>query len=125
MERDEEMGRDEEMSNLLRETISELKEYGKTLDDVVWIGEADRVSYYTEEVIDGYTISKSQFLELANRNYDAGYGGQEVNEHLLVVGKDFWLERHEYDGMEWWEYKTQPIQPAKEKVITTLFPGDD
>lgn len=118
---------DEEMENLLRETISELEEHGKTLDDVVWIGEEARINYYTKEIIDGYTISKSQFLELANRNYDDGYGGLEVNEHLLVVGKDFWLERYDYDGSEWWEYKTQPIQPTKEKVIQTqtLFTWED
>ena len=22
-----------------------------------------------------------------------------------------WLERHEYDGAEWWEYKEHPSQP--------------
>lgn len=103
------------MEKLLRETLSELNDHGKTWDDVIWIGEENRVD------CDGYTISKSQFLELANKDYDDGYGGQEVNPNLLVVGEDFWLERHEYDGSEWWEYKTQPIQPTKEKTITTLF----
>lgn len=109
------------MTNLLHETISELIEHGKTLDDVIWIGEENRLNYFTKEIIDGYTISKSKFLEMANKEYDSGYGGQEVNPHLVVVGKDFWLERHEYDGSEWWEYKRHPIQPAKEQTITTLF----
>jgi hypothetical protein len=27
---------------------------------------------------------------------------------IIVVGKDWWLERHEYDGSEWWEFKTMP-----------------
>lgn len=112
------------MKNLLRETISELEDHGKTLDDVLWIGEEPRISYYNKEVIDGYTISKSQFLELANKNYNGGYGIQNVNEHLVVVGENFWLERHGYDGMDWWEYKRQPIQPKKEKVIETLFSRD-
>ena len=112
------------MVNLLDEIISELEDHGKTLDDVIWVGEEPRLNYYKKEVIDGYTISKSQFLELANRNYDDGYGGQEVNRHLLVVGEDFWLERNEYDGSEWWEYKRHPIQPKNARTISTLFKED-
>lgn len=26
----------------------------------------------------------------------------------MVVGDDWWLERHEYDGSEWWEFKRLP-----------------
>ena len=29
----------------------------------------------------------------------------EVAEDLVVVGDNWWIERHEYDGNEWWEYK--------------------
>jgi len=27
---------------------------------------------------------------------------------LTVAGDDWWLERHGYDGSEWWEFKTLP-----------------
>jgi len=27
------------------------------------------------------------------------------------VGDDWWLERHEYDGSEWWVFQKLPIKP--------------
>ena len=87
------------MSNLLKETLEVLKDSDKSLDDVLWIGSSD-----------GY-ITKELFLKLADVNYDSGYGGQEIAQDLLVVGEDWWLERGEYDGSEWWEFKTVPTKP--------------
>jgi hypothetical protein len=84
------------MKNLWKETICDLAENGKTWDDVVGI------------CCDDFQITKAQFEELANRQYDNGYGGAEVAQDLMIVGADFWLERHEYDGSEWWEYKQRP-----------------
>ena len=84
------------MRNLREETISFLKEHGKKWSDVVGVCGND------------FQITKDQFWELANKMYDSGYGGNEVAIDLKVVGKDFWLERHEYDGEEWWEYKEIP-----------------
>ena len=48
------------------------------------------------------------FLEnLSYINYDEGYGSQRL--FGTIVFKDgTWLERHEYDGSEWWEYKKLP-----------------
>ena len=84
------------MRNLRKETISFLKEHGKKWSDVVGVCGND------------FQITKEQFLELADKRYDSGYGGNEVALDLKVVGKDFWLERNEYDGAEWWEYKEIP-----------------
>ena len=56
-----------------------------------------------------------EFAKLANKKYDNGYGGNEVPLDLIVVGKDWWLERHEYDGAEWWEFKKLPVKP-KQKI---------
>lgn len=42
---------------------------------------------------------------------------------LIVVGKDFWLERHEYDGSEWWEFKSIPMEP--EETIEFDLRADD
>ncbi len=82
------------MANLLEETIEILEENDKTFDDVIGVCGNE------------FQISIEDFKLLANREYDDGYGSQEVASDLVVVGKDFWLERHEYDGSEWWEYKS-------------------
>ena len=84
------------MRNLGEETISFLKKHGKKWSDVVGVCGND------------FQITKEQFLELADKRYDSGYGGNEVALDLKVVGKDFWLERNKYDGAEWWEYKEIP-----------------
>ena len=40
-------------------------------------------------------------------NYDSGYGGQEVFGYIWYEDST-WSERGEYDGAEWWEYKSVP-----------------
>ena len=95
--------------NLLNETIEVLKGYKKTEQDVLWVG-ADK-SYMTWD----------DFAKRADYEYDSGYGGQEINSHLLVVGKSFWLERHEYDGSEWWEYKEQPKKPKQHGEVKLKY----
>lgn len=95
--------------NLLEETINFLKENGKTFADVRWVG------------CSTFTIDIELFFKLADRNYDDGYGGAEVAQDLVVVGDDWWLERHEYDGSEWWEFKTLPQKPSETRDIKTLI----
>lgn len=102
--------------NLKDETFEILNDYGKTWDDVEWIGSVSR----------NLTIDKNQFLILADREYDNGYGGNEVSLDLVVVGKDFWLERHEYDGSEWWEFKQLPKKPVimlEDNLVPFLYKG--
>ena len=89
------------MENLLEETIKILKEYRKEISDIKWIGSYD------------YYVNIDDFLRVADTNYDSGYGRQEVATNLFIVGDDWWLERHEYDGSEWWEFKSIPIKPNK------------
>lgn len=101
------------MRNLKTETIEDLKQNGKTLKDVLWCGNED-FGWFTIE----------DFLELANKYYDNGYGGAEVIKDLYIVGEDFWLERHEYDGSEWWEYKTMPKKPDNYNKTKVVFRGD-
>lgn len=52
------------------------------------------------------------FLEKLNIEYDSGYGGQELYGLIWYSNGD-WSERGEYDGAEWWEYKTTPEIPKK------------
>lgn len=94
--------------NLLNETIEKLKEHEKTPDDVLWVG--NHTTYTTWE----------DYERVANIDYDDGFGGNEIADSLLVVGKDFWLERGEYDGSEWWNYKEYPIKPTQKKKLKSV-----
>lgn len=38
----------------------------------------------------------------------------------MIVGDDWWLERHEYHGGENWVFITKPEKPAIEKPIKRL-----
>lgn len=97
------------MSNLLKETTNKLVECDKTWDDVLWIGGSE------------FTISIEAFKKLANREYNRGYGAQEVATDLKIVGKDWWLERGEYDGSEWWDYKEYPTKPLEQKSVNRVI----
>ena len=100
------------MENLLEETYDILDKYNLRLDkDVKWIG------------CKSFQISIEDFTVLANNGYDGGFGGQEVATDLVIVGKDWWLERHEYDGSEWWEFKQLPKYPDETKKIMRLVGG--
>ena len=99
------------MSNLLQETLDILKRKNRTPEDVLWVGAANGA----------ISISWKGFTKIANVDYDSGYGGQEIRPDLLVVGKNWWLERHEYDGSEWWEYKELPVQIVNPKRLYTVW----
>lgn len=100
------------MSNLLKETIDELRSHNKTLDDVIWIGS------------EKYEIEKDEFIKLADIEYHSGYGAQKVADDLLIVGNDFWLSREEYDGSEWWKFNTMPKRPSQKRAeINSLICG--
>lgn len=100
------------MSNLLNETIKKLTLHCKSEDDILWVG--------THNV----KTTWDNFKAVADVEYDNGYGGTEVAKDLLIVGSDFWLERHEYDGAEWWEYKCIPKMPDKDIELTTVVRTD-
>lgn len=99
------------MANLLKQTIRDLAEHGKTLDDILWVG--------TNEV----EIPLPVFKSLANKEYDSGYGAPAVATDLIVCGNGWYMERHEYDGAEWWEYKTMPKRPNR-AVIPNVIVDD-
>ena len=108
------------MKNLLHETIEALTENGKTTEDVCWVGAV--VGKYSESKF--VEIPTDEFWKVADRAYDNGFGGAEVNESLVIVGDDWWLERAEYDGSEWWEFKTLPkklAERASGNVLTAIF----
>ncbi|MFH6657111.1 hypothetical protein [Streptococcus suis] len=97
------------MRNLWEETIEVLKEHGKTFDGVRFIQGND------------FKITKENFEKVAKKtNYDSGYGSANVATDLVVVGKNWWLERGEYDGAEWWNYKESPKQVNEVREIQQL-----
>jgi hypothetical protein len=86
-------------TNLLAETLEVLTEHSKTTEDVLWIGSSDG------EIATDW----ASFAAIAeNVNYNSGFGGNEIAGDLVIVGSDWWLERGEYDGSEWWEFKAKP-----------------
>lgn len=95
--------------NLKAETIKVLEKHGKTKNDVVWAGVYEK------------KIPLNLFWQYIDKEYDKDYGLAQVNLRLLVVGNDWWLERHEYDGAEWWEYKEKPQEPKEETYRNIVF----
>lgn len=65
-------------------------------------------------------VDIDKFIELADTEYDESYGSPKVAENLLIVGYNWWLERHEYDGSEWWEYKSMPEMPENKIELKAL-----
>lgn len=101
--------------NLLQETLEELEYNGKTMDDIISIQG------------DEFAITREKFIQLADVEYDGGFGAQEVAEDLKLVGEGFWLERHEYDGSECWIYKEQvkPLDNINHDVKRLTVVGTD
>ena len=95
------------LTNLLAETNKILVENGKTPLDVLFVASFSGG-------FDGRVPALGtweDFAKLANFQYDSGYGGADINMNLVIVGDCWWLERGEYDGSEWWEFKTIPMKP--------------
>lgn len=100
------------MINLWEETIKFLEENGKTFEDVLFIQGED------------FKVIKENFEIVAKKtNYDAGFGAQHVATDLVLVGDGWWIERAEYDGSEWWEFKTIPTEKSKVEPILYLDRG--
>jgi hypothetical protein len=99
------------MSNLLLETIDFIEAHGKKLSEVLWVSSV-------EENGDEFWFSWDDFSSISDFNYDNSYGSLEIKEELKIVGDNWWMERHKYDGSEWWEFKTLPEIPKINKIPT-------
>lgn len=121
----------EGLTNFLEETIRCLNENGKTEEDVLWVGRGfgkfgsfNSIGSFSRffrncfsDTPEKYKATWEDFKLKADFNYDDGYGMVYIPADLIVVGKDFWLERAEYDGSEWWEFMTVPAEPALAKEL--------
>ncbi len=50
--------------------------------------------------------------EAANFNYENGFGEVFVDPTLCIVGKFWWMERENYNGLEGWVFHKKPKEPA-------------
>ena len=100
------------MGNLLEETRRKLSIIGKSPSDVRYVGSKCGT----------YSCTWVEFENLADRDYDSGYGCHEVALDLIIIFEDSSrLERWEYDGSEGWEY-VPVIDPYDIKYnITNIF----
>lgn len=83
--------------NLLKETMNCLLAHRKTPEDVQFVTDGVYSCSFED-----FTFAAKDFY------YDKGFGIVRVNAALAIVGDDWWLERVEHDGSEWWSYKTKP-----------------
>lgn len=115
--------------NLLTETLDDMKENGKTPDDVVYVRMTKDSGFWSsldDSYPDEILIDFDTFKELANREYDSGYGSSEVNTSTAILFKDNTvMHRWEYDGAEGWEYiklpKALPKKYDKKMVSEFLW----
>ena len=97
--------------NFLEETIDKIEAKGQTVENIVFIGSRGS----------GHSCTWGQFVELANFNYDDGFGGQEIPSDLMIAFSDgAMMTRGEYDGSEWWDYIETFKMPKEQKPIKTL-----
>ena len=93
------------LTNLYEQTINALED---KKDKVLYVNYGG--DYYT---------TLEDFLEKAKDIwYDDGYGSAEIYDNIYIVGENWWIERAEYDGAEWWEYKELPTRNATKKEIS-------
>lgn len=81
--------------NFLKETKNVIKESGHNLKDVMFIGSSNGE----------YRMNWDKFRDVADFEYDSGFGSQEIAVDLIIYFNDHtYIVRGEYDGSEWWEY---------------------
>jgi hypothetical protein len=111
--------REIDMANAKQELLGKLERVG----GVIKCATIRRGQHYwhdeeTQNMLDknlkeGYTPAEyEEFLDRLDFEYDSGYGGQELFGTVWLIEEGAWLERGEYDGSEWWEYRKCPQIPG-------------
>ena len=100
------------MINLLEETKEEIINSGHLVGDIKFIGSLNS----------NHQCTWRKFEDLADREYNSGYGYPEVADDLVIVFSDGGiLERTEYDGAEGWEYIPPIPKGVERKDIKSIF----
>lgn len=95
------------MLNAKKELLDKLSEQKLNVGDIDY-AEVSFLDIY-EPYDSLYTEDPQELLKFLDREYDDGYGAQELAGTIVFKNKT-WLEREEYDGAEWWVFR---ILPAK------------
>jgi hypothetical protein len=76
-------------------------------------------SYSDDDDVDHFTLYRhhtkeelKNFLNFIDREYDNGYGGQELFGTVWCED-GVWYERGEHDGSEWWKRHKYPEPPTE------------
>lgn len=106
---------------LLTETLEKL--HVETIDEAIPLIAWADVDWDTDSLLDaddGYTgvmlppdhtdEQCREFLNTLAFDYNDGYGCQVVYGTIMLKN-GAWLEREEYDGSEWWQYRSVPQYP--------------
>lgn len=103
------------MRNLQRETLDAIVRAGKTVEDIAYCSITIDVNYKQQELLKGkiLDIDKLDFM------YENGYGSQKINGFIVFNDKT-WLERSEYDGSEWWDYRKCPSKPKGVQCLINI-----
>lgn len=97
--------REKRVINLLEETIENMSRNGKTPDDVEFVR-------FNTRAFGSCFCEWDEFEAKASSvNYTKDYSGPHINSSLEIVGNGWWMERGEYDGLEWWEFCERPKKP--------------
>ena len=48
---------------------------------------------------------------------------KKVAKDLVLVGEDWWLDREEYDGSEWWRFNKKPERLERLVEVDILSGG--
>jgi len=100
--------------NFLEETIEYIKRIEQTTDDIIFIGSEQS----------GHSCEWEEFTEIADLDYDDGYGSQKIATDLIIVFKDgskMW--RGEYDGAEGWDHSAPFNMPENKKKLLKVMRG--
>lgn len=107
------------MRNAKQELLEAVKESKQNIvcAEIIYYGTTDYDHYVNEEDKQHITLNANhteeeyhKFLNELNFEYYSGYGGQELFG-TVWLSNNTWLERGEYDGSEWWEFKECPTIP--------------
>lgn len=105
------------MINAKKELVNSLDDITKEYSVSVKCAWVKGKSYSRASNIHGYLPLGFQpfelisFLKELDFEYDDGYGIQHI-DGIVWFDDGSWMERAEYDGSEWWEYKRTPEIPS-------------
>ena len=96
------------MPYVYEELLGALEEANKKESDVEWFSlKLEPQDTRSDIEFKGESKDFNKIKDMFPEEYSSGFGLQEL--YGYVVFKDnTWLERGEYDGSEWWEYKYPP-----------------